>query len=131
LGIKGRLAFEAPGITILINAHRELEKLVLTKWQLVIKEQICSHYGMLYHEGLFMNPVMRDIEAFIDSTQKFVTGEVKVKLYKGQACVIGCKSNYSLMTSQALYGEQTTLYSGNDAAGFCKIFGLQTMLSNQ
>jgi argininosuccinate synthase len=131
LGIKGRLAFEAPGITILIQAHRDLEKLVLTKWQSVLKEQICAQYGMLYHEGLIMNPVMRDIEAFIDSTQKKVSGEVKLKLYKGQVSIIGCKSQYSLMTSKAQYGEQTTLYSGEDAAGFCKIYGLQTMLSNQ
>jgi argininosuccinate synthase len=86
---------------------------------------------MLYHEGLIMNPVMRDIEAFIDSTQKKVSGEVKLKLYKGQVSIIGCKSQYSLMTSKAQYGEQTTLYSGEDAAGFCKIYGLQTMLSNQ
>ncbi len=129
IGIKGRLAFEAPGAMILIAAHRELEKLVLTKWQSHIKEYLCAQYGMLFHEGLWLNPVMRDIEHFIDSTQQKVSGEVRVELFKGTVAVTGCKSPHSLMTSAATYGEGTTLWSAEEVAGFSKLFGLQTVLA--
>ncbi|MBX7136980.1 MAG: argininosuccinate synthase [Oligoflexia bacterium] len=129
LGIKGRLAFEAPGATILIQAHRELEKLILTKLQLQTKEQLAQSYGALLHEGQWSNPVMRDFEAFIDSTQRLVSGEVRVKLAAAMCVVEGVRSPNSLMHAGAVYGEGSRLWSGVEAAGFCKIFGMQSILA--
>src|SRR5690606_20854811 len=83
LGIKGRVGFEAPAALILITAHRELEKLVLTKWQQVQKNHLADFYGLLLHEGQYFDPVMRDIEAFLDSSQEVVSGTVTVRLFKG------------------------------------------------
>jgi len=130
LGIKGRVAFAAPAITILIKAHQELEKLVLTKWQSYCKSQAGEIYGNFLHEALYFDPVMRDIEALIDSSQKFVTGEVKVKLFKGNIIIEGVRSPYSLMDQKiAVYGEENSLWTGNEAAGFAKIYGLQSVLA--
>jgi len=130
LGIKGRVAFEAPGALILINAHRELEKLVLTKWQSYVKEQICQLYGTLVHEGQWCNPAVADMEALIDSSQKAVTGEVRVELKPGTMEVKGVRSDYSLMNSKAVYGEGSSLWSGIEAEGFCKIIGTQSILAS-
>ncbi len=132
LGIKGRVGFEAPGALILIKAHTELEKLVLTKWQLFWKETICNAYGNFLHEALYFDPVVKDIEAFIDNSQTIVTGQVKVKLIKGNICIQGVKSSYSLMSSKiATYGEENLLWNGQDAKGFSKIYGLQSILVNR
>ena len=130
LGIKGRLAFEAPGALIAITSHRELEKLVHTKWQSYIKEQAVQLYAMLLHEGLWANPALRDVEALIDSSQKFVSGEVRVALHPGRVQVEGIRSSFSLMNSAATYGEGSSLWSGQEAEGFCKLYGLQTVLAN-
>ena len=130
LGIKGRIAFAAPAITILIKAHAELEKLVLSKAQLFWKNQLSEVYGNFLHEALYYDPVMRDIEAFINSSQHNVTGGVKVKLYKGNIVIVGVKSPYSLLDKKvAVYGEKNTLWNGRDAAGFTKIYGIQSILS--
>ncbi len=130
LGIKGRVAFAAPAITILIKAHKELEKLVLTKWQSFWKDILTEVYGSFLHEALYFDPVMKDIEAMIDSSQKHVTGEVKIKLFKGNIIVEGYKSPYSLMNPQvATYGEENVLWDGKDAEGFAKIYGLQSLLA--
>lgn len=131
LGIKGRVAFAAPAITILIKAHKELEKLVLTKWQLFWKDHLGDVYGNFLHEALYFDPVMRDIEALIDSSQNHVKGEVKVKLYKGNIIIEGYKSPYSLMNPKiAVYGEENTLWTGAEAAGFSKLYGLQSILAS-
>ncbi len=130
LGIKGRIAFAAPAITILIKAHTELEKLVLTKWQLFWKNQLSEVYGNFLHEALYYDPVMRDIEALINSSQDNVTGKVKVRLYKGNIVIVGVKSPYSLLNKKvAVYGEENTLWNGRDAAGFTKIYGIQSILT--
>ena len=129
LGIKGRIAFEAPGAALLIAAHRELEKLVLTKWQSYVKDQSVQLYAMLLHEGQWSNPVMQDIEALIDSSQKMVSGEVKLTLNRGFFSVDGCRSPFSLMHQRAMYGEGSSLWDGKEAQGFCKIFGMQSMLA--
>ncbi len=130
LGIKGRVAFAAPGVTILIKAHAELEKLVLSKAQLFWKNQLSEVYGNFLHEALYYDPVMRDIEAMIDSSQSNVTGEVKIKLFKGNIMVEGVKSPYSLLDSKvAVYGEENSLWNGRDAEGFSKIYGLQSILA--
>ena len=132
LGIKGRIVFEAPAALILVKAHKELEKLVLTKWQSFWKDILAEAYGNFLHEGLYFDPVVKDIEAFIDSSQSVVTGEAKVKLHKGNIIVIGVKSPYSLMDKKiATYGEQNILWTGQEAAGFSKIYGLQGVLAGK
>lgn len=131
LGIKGRIGFESP-LIILIKAHRELEKLVHTKWQSFWKNWLADFYGSLLHEGLYFDPVMRDIEAMIDSSQEIVTGRVRVKLYKGNTDIIGCESPYSLMNKDiAVYGEKAKLWNGKEAKGFCKIYGMQSILAKK
>src|SRR3989339_82235 len=132
LGIKGRVAFAAPGILILIKVHKELEKLVLTKWQLFWKDILTEAYGNFLHEALYFDPVVKDIEALIDSSQKKVTGQVKVKLIKGNIIIIGYKSPYSLMDQKiATYGEENSFWTGQEAAGFSKIYGLQSILAQK
>ncbi len=130
LGIKGRVGFEAPAALILITAHRELEKIVLTRWQRYQKDHLADFYGMLLHEGQYFDPVMRDIEAFLDSSQQTVTGTVRVRLFKGHLDVLGCDSPYSLFNPQiATYGEQNRLWDGRDAQGFTRIYGMQALLA--
>lgn len=130
LGIKGRVGFEAPAALILITAHRELEKIVLTRWQRYQKDHLADFYGMLLHEGQYFDPVMRDIEAFLDSSQTAVTGTVGVRLFKGNIEVLGCDSPYSLFNARvATYGEQNRLWDGRDAQGFTRIYGVQALLA--
>ncbi len=132
IGIKGRIAFEAPAPLILIKTHMELEKIVLTKWQQYWKDQVSEFFGMLLHEALYFDPVVNDIKAFLDSIQKKVTGEVKVKLFKGNIWILGCKSPYSMIDrSTAVYGEGTTQWTGTDAKGFCSIYGLPGFLAKR
>jgi len=132
LGIKGRIVFEAPAALILIKAHKELEKLVLTKWQSFWKDVLSEAYGNFLHEGQYFDPVVKDIETMIDSSQSVVSGEVKIKLHKGNIIVIGVKSPYSLMDKKvATYGEQNLLWTGQEAAGFSKIYGLQGVLAGK
>ena len=132
LGLKGRIGFEAPAPLILVTAHRELEKLVLTKWQRYHKDQLSDFYGMLLHEGHNFDPVMRDIEAFLISSQHVVTGSVLVRLCKGMIAVQGCKSPYSMFdTGVATYGEETALWDGRDARSFCMLNGLQAYLAHK
>lgn len=132
LGIKGRIAFAAPAAVILIKAHKELEKLVQTKWQSFWKETLSDFYGNLLHEALYFDPIMRDLEAFIDSSQENVTGKVKVELFKGNIIIKGCKSPYSLMNPDvAIYGEENVMWSGADVRGFSKIYGLQSILATK
>lgn len=130
LGIKGRIAFEAPAATLLMLAHRELEKLVLTKWQSIVKDQVASFYGLFLHEGRYLDPVMRDIEALLESTQEFVSGEVSLRLHAGLANVVALSSPYSLMdANKAAYGEESGLWSGADAEGFARISSIPSMLA--
>lgn len=129
LGIKGRVAFSAPGISILIKAHQELEKLVMTQNQLFWKETLCQVYGNLIHESSYFDALGRDIEKFIESSQKHVTGLVRLKLFDGYMKVLGAKSPYSLMDLQmAIYGEENKLWDGRDAAGFSKIYGIESLI---
>jgi len=132
LGLKGRIGFEAPAPMILITAHRELEKIVLTKWQRYQKDHLSDFYGMLLHEGHFFDPVMRDIEALMTSSQQVVTGSVDVRLYKGNIQVLGCESPHSMFdTGIGTYGEETALWDGADARSFCKLSGLQAYLAHK
>lgn len=130
LGLKGRIAFEAPAALIAITAHKELEKLVLTKDQQFWKNHLADVYGNMMHEGLYFDPVMRDIEAMINSSQGVVKGEVRVSLFKGHIQVEGCRSPFSLMDREVgTYGETNRAWSGADAASFCKLYGLQSVLA--
>ena len=129
LGIKGRIVFEAPAPIIIIAAHRELEKLVLSRQQRFWKDHLGQIYGDMLHEGLYFDPVMRDIEAFIDSSQASVTGIAKVKLHRGSFLVTGVKSENSLMRRDiATYGEVQHLWDSRDAEGFSKIYGIPSRL---
>lgn len=130
LGIKGRVAFEAPAPTVILTAHRELEKLVLTKRQSALKDQLALAYGDMVHEGLLLEPACRNIEAFFDSTQERVTGTVHLLLRPGSAFVEGVSSPYSLhAASRAVYGEAVGEWTPEDAKGFGRIYGLPTILS--
>jgi len=129
IGIKGRVGFEAAAPMVIIKAHHALEKHVLTKWQLNWKEQLAQFYGNWLHEGQILDPVMRDIEAFLENTQQHVTGDVFVQLQPYRFQVIGIDSPFDLMNSQfGSYGEMNSGWSGEDVRGFSKIFGNQTTI---
>jgi argininosuccinate synthase len=128
IGTKGRVAFEAPAAEVLIGAHRELEKLVMTGRQQRIKELLSGPYGDLVHEGQHLDPVCRDIEALFTASQSRVTGEVTVQYRPGSAFVAGVASPYSLMTaSKGVYGEAAGEWTAADALGFSKMVGLPGM----
>jgi argininosuccinate synthase len=125
IGTKGRVAFEAPAAEVLLNAHRELEKLVLTGKQSRIKESVAQPYGDLVHEGQHLDPVCRDIEALLKSSQTRVSGEVKVLFRPGSVFVEGVSSPYSLMAaSKGVYGESAGEWTPTDALGYSKMLAL-------
>jgi argininosuccinate synthase len=125
IGTKGRVAFEAPAAEVLLTAHRELEKLVLTGKQSRIKETVAQPYGDLVHEGQHLDPVCRDIEALLTSSQARVSGEVKVLLRPGSLFVEGVASPYSLMAaSKGVYGESVGEWTPTDALGYSKMLAL-------
>jgi argininosuccinate synthase len=128
IGTKGRVAFEAPAAETLLIAHRELEKLVLSARQQRIKELVAQPYGDLVHEGQLLDPVGRDIEALLLSSQERVTGEVRLLLRPGSVFVEGVESAYSLMSaSRGVYGESAGEWTAVDALGFSKIVALPGM----
>lgn len=132
IGIKGRVGFEAAAPMIILKAHHALEKHVLTKWQLSWKDQLSQFYGNWLHEGQILDPVMRDIESFLEHSQQHVTGEVFVQLAPYRFAITGITSSYDLMSSRfGKYGEMNNGWSGEDVRGFSKIFGNQTMIYHQ
>ncbi len=132
IGIKGRVGFEAAAPLIIIKAHHLLEKHVLTKWQQYWKEQLGNWYGMLVHEGQFLEPVLRNVEKFLEDTQENVTGEVIVKLEPYRFTLHGIESNYDLMASEfGAYGEMNKGYTGDDVKGFSKMLSNQVMIYNK
>src|SRR6187401_569264 len=131
IGIKGRVGFEAAAPMIILKSHHALEKHVLTKWQLQWKDTLAQFYGNWMHEGQILDPVMRDIEAFLENSQQNVTGDVFVQLMPYRFQIIGIESNYDLMNSKfGKYGEMNTGFTGDDVRGFSKIFGNQTSIWN-
>lgn len=129
IGIKGRVGFEAAGPIILVKAHHTLEKHTLTKWQLSWKEQMGSFYGNYLHEGQFHDPVMRDMEAFMQSTQESVSGTVNIELHPHRFVILGITSEFDLMSNKfGSYGEMNNTWSGEDVKGFSKIFGNQVAI---
>ncbi|HTN08692.1 argininosuccinate synthase [Agriterribacter sp.] len=129
IGIKGRVGFEAAAPMVILKAHHALEKHVLTKWQLNWKDQLAQFYGNWLHEGQILDPVMRNIEAFLESSQQNITGEVFIQLLPYRFQVIGIASPYDLMNSKfGKYGEMNTGFTGEDVRGFSKIFGNQVAI---
>ncbi|HEX3845978.1 MAG TPA: argininosuccinate synthase [Steroidobacteraceae bacterium] len=125
IGTKGRVAFEAPAADVLLTAHRELEKLVLTGKQARVKESVAQIYGDLVHEGQHLDPVGRDIEALLESSQARVSGEVRVVFRPGSAFVEGVASPFSLMAaSKGVYGESAGEWTPADALGYSKMLAL-------
>ncbi len=122
IGTKGRVAFEAPAPLILVKAHHLLEKHVLTKQQMYWKEQLANWYGQLMHEAQYLEPVMRNIETFLDDTQQFVTGEVDVELRPYHFSVLACSTDNDLMNPIfGEYGEVNKSFTGQDVIGFTKV----------
>jgi argininosuccinate synthase len=129
LGIKGRVAYEAPAAEVLLVAHRELEKLALTGRQLRIKEMVAGPYADLVHEGQHLEPVCRDIEALLLSSQQRVSGEVHLLFQTGSVFVEGVSSPFSLLkASRAAYGEAAGEWSAADARGFSRLVALPGMI---
>jgi argininosuccinate synthase len=125
IGTKGRVAFEAPAADVLLTAHRELEKLVLTSKQARIKDSVAQAYGDMVHEGQHLDPVCRDIEALLVSSQARVTGSVKIVLRAGSLFIEGASSQYSLMAaSKGVYGEAAGEWTPADALGYSKMLAL-------
>ena len=131
IGIKGRVGFEAAAPMVILKSHHALEKHVLTKWQLQWKDTLSQFYGNWLHEGQILDPVMRDIEAFLTRSQENVTGNVFVLLQPYRFQVIGIESPHDLMNSRfGKYGEMNSGFTGEDVRGFSKIFGNQTVIWN-
>lgn len=126
IGIKGRVGFVAAAPMLIIKAHHLLEKHTLTKWQQYWKEQLSNWYGMFLHEAQYLEPVMRDIEKFLESSQENVTGKVIIKLLPYSFQLVGIESEHDLMNSDfGQYGEMNKGWTADDAKGYTKI------LSNQ
>lgn len=129
IGIKGRVGFEAAAALLIIKAHHTLEKHVLTKWQLYWKDTISSFYGNWLHEGQILDPVMRDMEAFMVNSQQHVCGDVFVQLFPYRFQIQGIDSRFDLMNSRfGEYGEMNNQWTGADVRGFSKIFGNQGVI---
>jgi argininosuccinate synthase len=130
LGIKGRIGFEAGAALLLISAHRELEKLVLTKWQTFWKDQLGRFYGDRLHEGHYFDPALRDIEALLSSSQSRVAGDTRVHLAPGRFQVVGTRSPFSMMDrTVATYGEENRLWSGDEARAFSRVSAIPELLA--
>ncbi len=122
IGIKGRVGFEAPAPLMLIKGHHLLEKHVLTKGQLYWKDQLSGWYGQQMHEAQYMDPLMRNIETFLEDTQKYVTGVVNYQLRPYHFTLLGCDTPYDLMNSKfGDYGEANKSFTGRDVVGFTKV----------
>jgi argininosuccinate synthase len=128
MGTGARLGFEAPGITVLLAAHRELERLVLTTRQQNQKATLGTTFGDLLHEGHYYEPLLDDLRAFLDSSQIRVSGEVRMRLHKGNAIALGAQSPHSLLDSSSrlgsTYGEGSGAWSGEEARAFAKLYGV-------
>ena len=125
IGIKGRVGFEAAAPIVIINAHKMLEKHTLTKWQQYWKDQVGNWYGMFLHEAQYLEPVMRDIEAMLESSQRNVTGKVIIELHPYRYTLVGIESDFDLMKADfGEYGEVNKAWTSDDAKGFTKIYAM-------
>jgi argininosuccinate synthase len=129
VGIKSHEVYECPAATVLIEAHRELEKLVLTRSEAAFKPIVEQQWAWLVYSGLWIDPLLKDLQSFIDSTQEFVTGETKVKLFKGSCRVAGRSSPFALYQKQlSTYGIDST-FDQKAAEGFIKLWGLPSVMA--
>ena len=129
IGIKGRVGFEAAAPMLIINGHKMLEKHTLSKWQQYWKDQIGTWYGMFLHEAQYLEPVMRDMEAFLQNSQSHVTGTVIIRLQPYHFTLVGVESDYDLMkTDFGEYGEINKAWTADDAKGFTKITAIPTKI---
>jgi len=127
LGFKGRIGFEAPVAALLYSAHRELEKVILSKHERLLKDQLSDQLGLLWHEALYFDPAVKAIQAFIDTTQTRIHGTVELYVYRGNLYPISTESKLSVLnTGRYQYGENAGLWSGNEAAAFSKMIGIST-----
>lgn len=129
IGIKGRVGFEAAAPLVIIKGHQLLEKHTLTKWQMFWKNQQAEFYGNHLHEGHYLDPVMRNLEAFLQSTQEYVSGTVRVLLQPYRFTLLGIISEHDLMSNKfGSYGEMNKGYTADDVKGFTRILGNQTAI---
>ncbi len=129
VGIKSHEVYECPAATVLIEAHRELEKLVLTRSEGAFKPIVEQQWASLVYSGLWIDPLLKDLQSFIDSTQEFVSGETKIKLFKGASRVVGRSSPYALYQKQlSTYGVDST-FDQRAAEGFIKLWGLPSVMA--
>ena len=134
IGIKGRVGFEAAGPMLIIGAHKFLEKYTLSKWQQYWKDQVANWYGMFLHEAQYLDPVMRDLEAFLESSQVNVDGTVEITLRPYSYTLVGVTSDFDLMkTDFGEYGEVNKAWTADDVKGFTKIMAnpLKIYYNNQ
>lgn len=124
VGMKSRGVYETPGGTILYNAHMALEKLILDRDTMQYKNIVSQKFAQLCYDGLWFTPLMSAINAFVDSTQEFVTGTVKMKLYKGNAIAVASKSDHSLYSEEFATFSKDEVYTQSDATGFINLFSL-------
>ena len=124
VGMKSRGVYETPAGTVLFNAHREMELLTLDRVTLHFKEIVAAHYAELVYDGVWFSPLREAMDAFVDSTQKTVTGAVRMKLYKGNCTPAGSKSPYSLYNQELSTFSRDEIYNQRDAEGFINLFGL-------
>lgn len=131
VGIKGRVGFEAAAPLLIIKAHELLEKHTLTKWQQYWKEQLGNWYGMFLHEAMYSEPVMRDIERFLENSQRNVSGKVFIRLRPYHFDLIGMESPHDLMNSGfAEYGEMNNAWTAEDVKGFTRILAMPLRIYN-
>ncbi|MDH5713695.1 MAG: argininosuccinate synthase, partial [Candidatus Bathyarchaeota archaeon] len=130
VGIKSRETYECPAATIILEAHKDLEKMVLTRHEVLFKQQVDAQWTFLVYAGLWMDPLRADVEAFINKTQEHVCGEVKVKLYKGGLQVVGRSSPMSLYDLNLATYDIKTTFDQSWSSGFIELWGLQTKISN-
>ncbi len=130
VGIKSREVYECPAATVLLEAHKDLEKMVLTRHEVLFKQQIDAQWAYLAYVGLWVDPLREDLDAFIDKTQENVTGEVKLKLYKGGMQVVGRSSPFSLYDKNLANYNIKTTFDQSHSKGFIELWGLQTRMHN-
>jgi argininosuccinate synthase len=135
MGIGARLGFEAPGITVLITAHRELERLVLSGRQQNQKSALGTVFGDLLHEGHYYEPLLDDLRSFLDSSQQRVTGHVRVRLHRGHVTALGCRSPSSMLEATSrlgsTYGHGSSAWTGDEARAFARIYGISGRVAEE
>ncbi len=129
VGIKSREVYECPAAVILIEAHKQLESLVLTREQKLFKDEIDAKWAQMAYFGLWFEPLMDDLNAFIDSTQKYVTGIVRMKLHKGNAIAVGRSSPYSLYDTALATYDKSDMFDHKSSEGFVKLWGLPSQVA--